>query len=259
LGELLLQDGFDRLNHQLRARPFDELKTRPFDKLRARPFDKLRTRLNHHVKMIPFCALGKCKGPLVCGPRLFVFASQPKFFGLGRLGAQGHGGDALELFGPLLQGFDRRVAVGGGLDGVFADGFLRIVGLGERIVIPVGALFFSSGRCSGGHRSYFSGREDVLAVTGLIFLVGTMFWRSPVLFFRSGRCFGGHRSYFSRRDDVLAVTGLIFPVGKMFWRSEPYFSRRDGRDLLHFRAISGAWVEPARGRKAIEGPNGNRC
>jgi hypothetical protein len=70
------------------------------------------------------------------------------------------------------------------------------------VVAPIGALSFSSGRC-------FDGRS-------LVFLVGTMFWRSPVLFFPSGRCSGGHRSYFSRRDDVLAVTGLIFPVGTMF-------------------------------------------
>ena len=60
-------------------------------------------------------------------PSSVFWGSLPKFFGLGRLGAQGHGGDALELFGPLLQGFDRRVAVGGGFDGVFADGFLHIV------------------------------------------------------------------------------------------------------------------------------------
>ncbi|MGC1374687.1 MAG: hypothetical protein WA821_00580 [Anaerolineales bacterium] len=68
-----------------------------------------------------------------CGPGLFDVVPvglrlrhKPSF--LAWMGwAQGHGGDALELFGPLLQGFDRRVAVGGGLDGVFADGFLGIV------------------------------------------------------------------------------------------------------------------------------------
>jgi len=149
----------------------------------------------------------------------------------------------------------------------------------RNVVLTVGALFFPSERCLGGHRSYFSGRNDVWTVTGLIFPVGTMFGRSPVLFFRSERCFGGHRSYFSGRDDVLAVgalffrsercfggQSLIFPVGTMFWRSEPYFSGRDdvlavgalffpsGRcldgpclrrgDFLDFSAIFGGWVKP---------------
>ena len=87
------------------------------------------------------------------------------------------------------------------------------------------SLIFPSERCFGGHQSYFSRRDDVLAVTGLIFPVGTMFWRSPVLFFQSERCSGGR--------------SLIFPVGTMFWRSEPYFSRRN--DVLAVNAETGGF------------------